>query len=1586
MSTNDNLGDDFHLTDQDLDDNDDGLTDDGLLALVTPKDPEKAIDSQDDDAFDVLLEDLSPGEAQRVVNTMRPLSETESKIVDEIPDLEDLRRIDDAEQEQWLVDRSRDGYHAMDKVLEDTVFGDAMNKEEEMEKMGTDDESGWGVPGLSTLKKIASAPSSLTSQVVRRLPGGKYVDRFARAPMSAANWAKKKATSAVMKFVPGRDAAKAKLVKGAFGKLVTQHANWLGLKDQRAGLPVKPQSVYQQMSKPWALAQIKAAGLPTSFKMSGADVLGAEICGSDVMGSWYNPFSWFANLIDVMFNGRAKQEMSPTGPAAGQPMVDEYGNPINPNDPSAMDPNEQQGPYGQQDPYAAQDYYPDQGAPMEAYPDYQQGDLTSGISGEDSLGAVATEILSGVSPKKPQSKADQMMAIAVEKLRNGYPIKPGELAIIAQLAKGGHPLAIQVYSTLRQGGISKISGDESGAWLHKLSPSYWFKSSQEKELLTKEIDAWKKNADLQKDIAKKEAVLSQAEKAKTAADAVKSAQDQAAATEAQLQAIASSIKGELIAPAKTISSGSFIGHENPTAISKVVNVALAKAGKRDLASKLYTKILAGQSLTPSEIKEAGEVAKILQRVKVVHGDLYIKEPAYLSAVHGAFVGARMLSTVESARRQNQVCARAASVLGKRLDGQNLAESDEKAVKALGQKTADLRQIVLAHASGKIGAGLEKSPALRKSVVVKAATAARSPVEAKMLTAVRSLAKAGNPRALEALRRLQATGAIVGGDHIGFSISDSFKYATAPIWYPAQQLAKGAKWVGQKMGIVSKGSSSPESQRLSMMKAAAQRRKAAEAKAAMADAQTRAELRAQQAIAASADAEADAADAEALAKEASMRTKEIEADPSQYQDSDESGWEAFIGAEEKKLIDKSKSKDAAGVKMRAGASVYRKAKAGDPRAKEAVKTIVAKAKKGDLQAKRDLIALKAGAKAEKIRQRAQKRKARALAEKARRLKVQSVQRKIEAALANKLVRTERRIELRKLAKIERKAATGNKKAKVFITQQVALAKKGDKKASARVQKLKLVQSVRKAAPTTRERRNLAIASRLYQKAQKGNPKAVRQVLVIQSAAKSGNPNAKRAMSRLQIAKQVQTVVATGVVTRAVLKGKNPSMTKASAQARVAQAKSKAVSRTGSREELAAGAKAAAALGDKKTAGSLALAASQAPSATETLKKTATVVAAKEAGNPEAKAAVQKSFEAAKAGNASEIKKMGNVVATQTLDDIQQGKEIPPAMRDAVNLQERVALKDPAAIQEVKAITEAATSENPIPEATAAAITLAAAAVTAKAMAAKPTARKQFMEKVNPPLSASEASSANQKLDGYVAAAQAGTISADEAVVAERLAERLGKHTVAVKIAALSPPPSPSTPMSTMPDMSQPPITGVGSLLRESLRAITLSTRDPLANWREGVVSRAKTQTVRTSGSDTLGWSPFGWLRQNLAVIAPSTALAASAASLAASLAQRSQGKQAPKPAPAPAPAPDATVEKVAPSPAPAEAPASSSGDAGGPTFKDYVTAALQSKAMSKRDFNKAVMAQTGLSATPQTKEAVGKKMLEFLSKKGVKVET
>ena len=118
------------------------------------------------------------------------------------------------------------------------------------------------------------------------------------------------------RFLPNRDAQKAKMVKSLYKRLWFEHANWLALQDLNAGLPLKPREQYELVAKLWAKAELAKQHLPTQFAVSDATVLGSAIL-PEIMGSWWNPLSWFgAQSQTVLVNTQDKR--SATGPD-GQP-------------------------------------------------------------------------------------------------------------------------------------------------------------------------------------------------------------------------------------------------------------------------------------------------------------------------------------------------------------------------------------------------------------------------------------------------------------------------------------------------------------------------------------------------------------------------------------------------------------------------------------------------------------------------------------------------------------------------------------------------------------------------------------------------------------------------------------------------------------------------------------------------------------------------------------------------------------------------------------------------------------------------------------------------------------------------------------------------------------------------------------------------------------------------------------------------------------------------------------------------------------------------------------------------------------------
>ncbi|MFI5091336.1 MAG: hypothetical protein ACHP7P_14910, partial [Terriglobales bacterium] len=143
----------------------------GRTGLIVPADADISDDTEEDDAFTALREDLSPGEASEEVETMRPLSAAERKILDETPGLSKLTRVDDAEQEDYVIAHSRQGYKGMDDVLDDAVYGKI---DKTLAQIAYDSDMGWGIPGLSSLKKIgrmAYGTATMPLGIARRAAG-----------------------------------------------------------------------------------------------------------------------------------------------------------------------------------------------------------------------------------------------------------------------------------------------------------------------------------------------------------------------------------------------------------------------------------------------------------------------------------------------------------------------------------------------------------------------------------------------------------------------------------------------------------------------------------------------------------------------------------------------------------------------------------------------------------------------------------------------------------------------------------------------------------------------------------------------------------------------------------------------------------------------------------------------------------------------------------------------------------------------------------------------------------------------------------------------------------------------------------------------------------------------------------------------------------------------------------------------------------------------------------------------------------------------------------------------------------------------
>jgi hypothetical protein len=1623
-------------------DDDPGFDEFGYPNVVSPGDEDISESTEDDPAFRGMRESgASPEEAQAAVDYMRPLSPGEREILEDIPELEGMYKVDDAEHQQWLLKIASKKYKGMDRVKDDAIYGErSMNNDEErMER--EDSDSGWGF-------------HSLTHGLRKGLGKGLHAaERVAKAPLGL-----------LAHFVPGRDARKAALVRNTYTKLWYEHANWLALQDKNAGQPLQPRAAYEQAAKVWALAQLKQNKLPTNMiplaerptpaSVSGSDpdharraaILRTAVVGSDSMGSWWWPFGQFLSFAHTTINQTAPQraDSPPDGQDATAPSYQDVSSVSAPQQdmgPSPSAPQQDMGPS------------PDDGSQGEHRMIGWNGfiktrGLDGVLGGEDSLGAYATQILGAETAAGPQSRpqpakdnphVDEIVDKMIFKLKNSMSIDAGEIGLLNSAAKEGNVKAQRLLKALSEKG-AVVPGSVSGLdpWLYKLSPGYWFRSSTSKAMKDAEEKKWVENAALQKQLEKQKEDLHAAEQAAQADAAVEQAKQQSADTERQLKEIQASLKGTM--------SGSFIGHEKITPISQVVVDALNKTGLKAEAAKLHSKIKAGQALSPDELKSAGRIAKIIGRMKVVHGDLVDEQNEALT-MHGDFVGACVMGGIDKAIEQNAKYQYLLAGMEKKVSAkQPLTQGERNQLAGVlkGEKT--LNAFTKSLVSGRAFVGCKQSRDWSAGAFVGAARALDED-DKRNLAAIVKLAKVGNPRAQRLLAYLKKTGQIAstsmgrsrpgpdssGGDNVGW-LASALKWTSSPLWMPAYGAYKGAQWTSKQLFGTGKGGGSAEQQRLAMMRAAYKRRQAAEARAAAADAQSEAEQRAQAAIADAADAEADAADAQALAKEEAMKTKEVEADPGSLArddgPDDQSGWKSFVEAGDAAIVAKAAEKSPTGDKLRASKTLLTQAlNRNTPEGEKAYQSIAAinrQAKAGNRQAKLDRTALLAARKAllaEKKAKRkqqtaaikAQRKKAALARNEAIKKKALAMRKAFEANAGDKLARVERKSRLSKQFKAERMAAQGHPRAKAYQAKQVALAKQGDKKALANVQAMQLGRQVRLMTKTKSERRAMAQAMKFVAQLRKNNPQALRDFKVLQDARAHGNPVATRALDRIQLAMMTDDTVRTGVVATGKSKIKVGPVTllakskwqqqqallskKQKSKAAVASAQKKAANGTGSREELAHGANEAHKLGDDKTAIALATEAQKAPSATAAVQKQAAKVLASDTGHPGAQAELKETVEKAKTGDPAGIQDLGTTMAARTVDDVNKGKPVSQTMRDAINMHEQIKAGDPDAIAKADQITAAATAPNPAPEATLAAGALVGAKVLDQSLATRPQAKAELMDKVNEPIPAAEKSAAHAEVAAAVAAANAGTITAEQAREASNLAIRLNMPKQASEIIALAPPWDPD-PLSSLPDEPLSPIRGAWDLVKASLQALTLTTRDPLANYRGGIANRGKIPVANPPVA-SIGWSPFNAFKGSLPTLALAS-MPAMAAAQVASLFKKpgtqhvvvtTEQPKVAKGAPAPAPAvPAAPAAPAAPAVSPeaataAAVAATSSGKdeiMGSDDYKSLIVQALKAKKMSKDDFNKAVKANLPANADDDTKKASARQTLEFLQSKKVVV--
>ena len=1442
---------------------------------------------------------LSPQQAYEEMKYSAPLSEEEREILNETPFLgPELTYVDDADHTEWLLNRAKDKRAAMDFILEDQMYGEDLG----------DDELGFGL-------------SSLTHALKR---AGGAVTHAALMPAHLL-------ANVVKKFVPSRDAQKARLLRQTNARLVQGRANFLQMHDIRSGIRNRPRSYYLARSRPWARSRLASAGLPTTYTSGevASAILGAE---ASTMGSWWNPFSWFQAKTKYVVQNAQGQIAEMSQDDFNNWLAQQQGGQVDPSqqataDPSmaAVDPSTMQ----PVDPSTMQPVDPSMMAPVDPST-YAQGDddwtraidlhqIAEKASRGDKPSANALNQIAAKAAAGDAQATNDMNEIRKYQRETGMKVTgddilgdedgsgafshfAGEVTsataparAAARATKGGLQISDSQYRELMMKSAQRATGqpipstaalgaahkrlsgklaqkgvrvvdssgtDMMGAWLYKLSPFYWLKSERERKLIDAEKENWEKAKDTNKENAKKAEVLDAAKRAQYQKEQAEAAQQQSQEMESQLEDIE-----------KSVAAGELMGADLDATLEAAQAGKQAARANGKQAGALADKLEAGEKLSPDEISKLRSCMKMCQNLRALHDQLHAKTSNTAETTSGIY---HDYTPARGARSDFLGNAETTEIIG------------ENPAEILGEHPAE----ILGAAGGSRPSIANLSVTKQRHLVALTAIAATNPkgvsayakknglklsskdLQNIQIAAGRARAIMNHPAYGSAV--MKGDELVVGDDAMGFSWT---KLLTAPLaaaalpaaaitWgmtkvvqAPAQLIKWGAKKGGWFGGSSSSQPAAPgmqytNPQAIQASLQAAQARQAAAQQRIMAA--NAADAQAQQqyaANAAAADAEAQAQEAEAQAQQDQMDAQQAQYMPADGGTDDDSGRVTVLGAEffsgafvgevedpkAKKIVEEAQKDTPTGKKIRAGATLYHKARKGDPKAKLAVAKIQAKARTGDPQAQRDYNAVKAGKIAIHAKGKAKWRLALKAKKEAANKRGIAIRKHLEASAGKKLGEHTRRKKLAKIAKVERLAAQGHPKAKAAIAKTVAKAHAGDKKAQTTVAALQLAKHVRTAGKTPAERKRLHEAHKVVLKARHGNKKAIRQIALIQAAAKQGQPNAKRAHARLKVAARVEHAVATGHIKLP------PKKEAVHAQARkhVQHVKNRIALNVASKEEAMSAAKVAHSIGDRKSAGELAYHAAKLPSAKTPIKQAAVVAAAANNGSPQAKKVIDDTLEKAQTGDPAAIAAAGHLAAAQSIDAVNKGKPMPAPIAEATQTLARARAGDEEAKRTIQRAGAAAEDPNHPNHAAGveAAVALSAAAATAGALAGNALATKKWHDEAKKAtgthIDSSEHAAAQAELAELMAKLHAGTATYTEGLRARSLAMALDQPKTAAEISAIMPPRDTiDAPMSSLPDLPEPPIRGVRSFLKEVLRALTFSTPDPFGNYREGIRSRGE----------------------------------------------------------------------------------------------------------------------------------------------------
>jgi hypothetical protein len=206
-------------------------------------DPNDDLEDDDEDAYNALTSydggGLSPGEAEAVIDYMRPLTPEEEELAQD-PMFRDLQWIDDAAHTDDLLAKTK-GTRAISDFMRDASYGDDMNNEERAERHDSDHSGAW---------------------VPKNLPKVNNQSLVAPKASRYALFAKR---------------AKYAVVSGLGRTLVKEHADWLEDQDRARNIPVRPKSFYLNVSKLWAKDRLAKASLPATSSGDFSGSVGAFV-------------------------------------------------------------------------------------------------------------------------------------------------------------------------------------------------------------------------------------------------------------------------------------------------------------------------------------------------------------------------------------------------------------------------------------------------------------------------------------------------------------------------------------------------------------------------------------------------------------------------------------------------------------------------------------------------------------------------------------------------------------------------------------------------------------------------------------------------------------------------------------------------------------------------------------------------------------------------------------------------------------------------------------------------------------------------------------------------------------------------------------------------------------------------------------------------------------------------------------------------------------------------------------------------------------------------------------------------------------